>query len=103
MSFPLLSDPTPTPGPWKYAGWDAVGCDVYRNGDAPAECDKVAAVAREADADLICRAVNCHAGLLAACELALGLEPYLDPATYDGHASHAMTALARAVKHARGN
>ena len=71
MNRPLLSDPTPTTGPWKYAGWDAVGCDVYRSGDSPAECDKVATVAREADANLICLAVNAHADLLAACRLML--------------------------------
>ena len=59
----MTSEPNYTPGPWKYAGWDSVKCDVYQDSTAPHGRDKIAEVIREADAALIAAAPD----LLEAC------------------------------------
>ena len=88
-----------TPLPWRFGRHDAGGPDRDIIG---ASGDVLALASTGADAALICRAVNCHADLLAACRLAESLAPYIGESAFDGHASAVFHALDAAARKARG-
>ena len=74
-------------------GWTIAETDHMHAGDDPGNWD-----VHLANMQLISAAPD----MLAALELAAGLEPYLDPASFDGHAAHALKAIAAAIRKARG-
>ena len=93
--------PTISPTPWR--------CTETRHDGEPTTSGNAHEVT-DANGDPVCdayigpdaRLIVAAPDLLAACEAALGLEAYIDPANFDGHAAHAFKTLAAAVTKARG-
>ena len=86
------------PLPWRFE----------RDGGGPARAiigaggEVLAQTRNGADAAMICRAVNCHDDLLAACKLAESLAPYIDEPAFDGRTGAIFHAIDAAIRKARG-
>lgn len=106
-----------TPRPWivdgvmsEHAHDICLGYDVPRAGSPiviastnPDEYVPISDVEAEANARLICRAVNAYDDLIAACEAAKAiLSTHIPPDAFDGHAARALIMVRDAIVKARG-